>query len=269
MTSIAKTVSLTVLLLLPLSLQADAIYRYAVQLPDTEEAQVLNVSVGDGDIAITGYEDVDLIYRADEQQMVSIDHPSKSYLVLDMQTVRSLATTIEAALEKMKHVLDEANLPDEQRAAVEKQFRQQLGLADDDQPSVFEIRDSKRHGDANGIACRWWEVFEDQKLIREVCSASPSDLPDGEQSFEVMMGLARLQAEIFDELATAAPVEVPDNPFAMMKEMDGIPIISNGLNTRSLEGSMKLISAEKTSMADGTFRPPDGYQRQHLEPDSS
>lgn len=283
MTSTMIRVGLSALLLLvPLTLKADAVYRYAVQLPCIEEQDStddtnidaaplpcvpemhhMEVSIGQGDIAISGYEDADLIYRGDEQQLVAIDHVAKSFVVLDVQTVKSLAITLSAALTRIRAELE--TLPPDQRELIEQRLKQQFSLADDSEPAVFEIRNVDRRGEAGGIACDWWEVYENESLIREVCSAKPSDLPDGVDSLKAMIGLGRLQVTIFDELATSMPLEMPDNPFAMLEEMGGIPIISNGLNSRDQEGSMALAAADERSLPPEAFKPPADYARQDFD----
>lgn len=252
---------------LPTTGMAEAIYRYQVQLPGESALQNMDVSVGDNDLAIKGYQEGEMIYRGQEQQMVGIDHRDKTYFILDLQTVKSLATTVGAALQQMRQELQA--LPPEQREMIEQQMKQQFGITDGGEPETLELEKADRRGDAAGIGCDWWEVIEDGELIREVCSADPSDVPGGDQSLAIMKGLGKLQAEIYDEMSESVPIELPDNPFAMLEEMNGLPIITHGLNSHLQEGSMTLVSAEEASLPADTFRPPKDYKKQSLDPSAN
>lgn len=223
------------------------------------------------DSAAGGGQKTSAIYRGDRRSLLVLDHDQRRYMELDREMVEGLAGQLSAAMQQMEERL--AELPPEQRAAVQRMMEQQMpGLAAGSagaDAGPTEIRRTGRRDTVSGIPCAYVEAWRGGEKVRELCVAGWGDVTAGREALAVFEDMGDFFEEVLDTFAEAMPMgrgalPIPDNPFQDMSRLDGFPVVVRLFEDGEVARETVITRIEETAVDPASFEPPAGYQRQEM-----
>jgi hypothetical protein len=207
----------------------------------------------------------DMIFRGEKREMVVVDHDEKSFFVMDPDALRAIAGQLGGAMAQMQEALK--NVPEGQRAAVEKMMKERMPQAAPKRPAS-ELRKTSERSSQNGYPCVKYEVYRGGRKIREMWVTDWSNVEGGAEASDVFEDMA----DFFHEMMEALPNfggggGADDNVFEHLRDLNGFPVVTREFaEDGSLEGESSLRSASRRSIAPSEFEPPAGYKRQQMFP---
>lgn len=211
----------------------------------------------------------DMIFRGDRREMVVVDHDDKSYMVIDEEAIEQIAGQVSQVADQVAEALK--NVPEEQRAMVEKMMKQRMPQQAPKLPQT-EVRRTGERADKRGYPCVKYEVLVDGRRIRELWVTDWGNVEGGDEAEEAFGEMAKFFADMLDAFSSAAGGFGGFGPqdggiFADMKEIDGFPVVTSGFGEDgSLEDESGLRSAKRRTLDPAEFEPPSGYKRRSMLP---
>lgn len=207
----------------------------------------------------------DMIYRGDRREMVVVDHDERSFFVMDPEAMQAIAGQVGGAMGQMQEALK--NVPENQRAAVEKMMRERMPNAGPPPRPRSELRKTDERSTQNGYPCVKYEVYRDGRKLRELWVTDWSNVEGGRETsktFEEMGEFFHEMMEAMPNLGGGGPGP-DDSAFEHMKELGGFPVVTREFaEDGSLEGESALRSANRRTIDPDEFEPPAGYKRQEI-----
>ena len=215
----------------------------------------------------------DMIYRGDRREMVVVDHNEKSYIVMDEQAVQEIAGQVSSAMSQVQEALK--NVPEDQRAMVEKMLKERMppgAAAEAPKRPKTELRKTNERAEKNGYPCVKYEVFRENRKLRELWVTNWSNVEGGEDA----VGAFEDMADFFEELLDSIPDfgqggdgAFDGGVFEHMRELDGFPVVTREFGEDgSLEDETSLRSSSRRTLDPADFEPPAGYKRRSMFPGS-
>lgn len=210
----------------------------------------------------------EMIFRGARNEMVIVNHDDKSYTVLDQEMLESIGNQIDSAMQEVKEAL--AEVPEDQRAMVEKMMKEQLGALgggeEDEEPRV-EVKRTSIRGEQGGYPCVKHEVWIAGKKQRELWVTDWDRIKGGKQAMDAFKGMAAFFEEMMTSFGAAGGFleDNFDNPFAQMDQLGGFPVLTRELDgDGGLESEATLRSATERDLDPSAFEPPKGYRRRSV-----
>ena len=122
---------LPLLILLTQPALGNTVYEFDVDdQSGSEQTSTVTAFVADGNLKLEINDErkndhSEMIFHAARKEMVVVNHDDKSYMVLDQETLEAIGGQIDSAMREVKEAL--AEVPEDQRAMVEKMMQEQLG----------------------------------------------------------------------------------------------------------------------------------------------
>ncbi len=203
----------------------------------------------------------DMIFRGDRREIMVVDHKKRTYLVMDAETIERLGQVDSQIQEALK------NVPEGQRAMVEKMMRQRMPKQPPKRPQS-ELRRTSERATHNGYPCVKYEVLQSGRKIRELWVTDWSNVEGGSNvagAFEEMADFFREMMDAMPNAGGLAASGIDQNVFEHQKELDGFPVVTRDLNDDgTLERETVLRSAKRQRIDPDAFEPPSGYKRQKM-----
>lgn len=220
------------------------------------EAKSLKMGIAAGERGQPGT----LLYRADRREMVVVDHDDKSYMVIDEETVRQLGNQLN---DQMAEALK--NVPEEQRAMVEKMMQERMPPQPLQQP-LSEVRKTGERGNHVGYPCVKYEVLRDGRKVSEMWVTDWSNIEGGREAAAVFLEMAEFMSDMLSALPMGGPHGgFGHSVFAQMKEFDGFPVVTRNFgDDGALDTDSILRSAQSRTLDPAEFEPPAGYKRRAM-----
>lgn len=204
-----------------------------------------------------------VLFRGDRHEMVVVDHDQKSYMVIDQETMRKIGEQASAANAQIAEALK--NIPEEQRAAVEKMMKERMPQQERTRPTI-DVRKTGERGTKNGYPCVKYEVLRDGRKMRELWVTDWNQIEGGSEVAGAFREMAELMKKMRDAIpATGAPGGFDDAIMLQMNELPGFPVVTRDFDeTGSLESESSLRSSRRQSLDPDEFEPPAGYKRRSM-----
>jgi hypothetical protein len=267
-----RTLFVITLALLATTSFAGVVYEIENRQMATETVQTSSIAVEGSNlkIAVDSGEETgegEMIFRGEKREMIVVNHKERTYMVLDEDTMNQLAEQMKkasAALAEMEKAL--ANVPESQRAQVEKMMRSRL--PDMNEPAVpTELRKTGDQDTMKGYPCERYEILRDGVVLRELWVTDWSNVEGGEDTAAAFQAMADFFKQMIESMpkfgqmgqatATAA--------FEHMREINGFPVLTRELaDDGSLESIAALTAAEAADLDDSEFEPNPKYKRQKI-----
>jgi len=201
-----------------------------------------------------------MVYLGGSRKMISIDHKKKRYFEIDKEMIEGVMGQMSQAMKQLEQQLQ--NLPPEQRARMEKMFKQRMGGAiETPEYAVSPLGGSQT---VNGYSCKLYQVTEDGSKVREVCATAWGEVPGSQEAAAVMKDMANFAQDLVSAAQKAVPMGMAGagNPVAHLDQIDGFPVATREFNNGQLAAESTLKSASIETVAASEFQPPAGYKRQ-------
>lgn len=269
-----QTLTLASLLLLaPPLLLADVVYEMDTKVAATSATSRNTIEIGGGNMRMDFAEqdrNGSMIFRGDRRSLLILDHDSKTWFELDQATMEQLGATMNDAMKQMEEALK--NVPESQRAMVEKMMKEQMGgqmpTAPEREPLEFSEGGS---GSVAGYGCREVQVSRGGRRLRDVCVTDWGSIEGGDEAATVMKSMSEFLEELVDTLAGSGPFarmfEMNRGAFEGLQQLNGLPISAVEYDEQGeVERESTLVSATARSVGADRFDPPDGYKKQEMRP---
>jgi len=219
-----------------------------------------------------------LIFRGDLRRMIAVDHPDRTYVVVDPASVEALAGQLAAAqLEVERKIMQ---LPPEQRGVV-------VGLLRDRretpvQRGEVEFRTLGEPTEEHGYPVVGYDLLYSGRKVHELWVTGWGNLPGGDGPIAVFReaaGLYRQLADLVAEAAAKAPdVDFEDADFLRLDRrlpldgfhrIKGFPVLVRSFGSgdgAAAERRTVLRSVTEEPIDDDGFAPPEGYRPRAMGP---
>ena len=210
----------------------------------------------------------EMIFRGEKREMVFVDHDKKEFMVMDQEMVKSMSAQINQAMSEMEKALE--NVPEEQRAMVEKMMKQRMPAAAKAERPTSEIKNTGESATKNGYPCVKYEVWNGGARISEMWVTDWKNIEGGDEVVRAFQQMSEFFREWMDSLSEAAGkmgglgMNPGDNPFEHMKDMNGFPVVAQQFEGDTVKSASSLLSAKRQAIDAGTFDPPSGYKQKNM-----
>jgi hypothetical protein len=151
------------------------------------------------------------------------------------------------------------HLPDDQG----RMFERLIGVQENSKlgpKKVVRIVESPDNDEVGAFTCRWRNIERGDVRVGEICLASWQDVGIGPQDLEVFRQLANFQRELMGAQAMTPLEIVPNQPFDLLVQFDGIPMHFRNLRNGTLQSEIRVTGAQKLELAGELFGPPADYR---------
>jgi hypothetical protein len=207
----------------------------------------------------------EMIFRSDSNEMLFIDHSSKSYMVMDEATIKQLASQLGAAMSQMQEAMK--NMPPEQRAAMEEMMKGRgMGAAMAGAAAPTELRRTAERADHSGYPAVKYEVLREGRVIRTMWITEWNNISGFAEARPAFERMAAFMQEMMKGLAqTGFGAELDMNMYEHMREANGYPVLTVELGeTGQPETETRLLSVTEQTIPASAFEPPAGYTRRTM-----
>ena len=286
MKRIATFAALAALIVLATPLVAGVVYEIEVTDHDSPspEPETMTTSVEGRNLAMEvppgdrgGRGGAKVIYRGDRKEMIVVDHDDRSYTVIDeamFEQIGGMAAQASAAIEEAL-----ANVPEDQRAAIEEMMKERMpdvaaGAASGASPGTgapaTELRSTGERGTQAGYPCVKYVVVRGGETVRELWVTDWSNVEGGAEAAEAFGAMTdfvdEMTAAFSSAAGGAAPPGIGDHVLEHLKEMNGFPVVVREYEGGELEEESTLRSATRRTLDPADFEPPAGYKRRSMGP---
>jgi hypothetical protein len=217
--------------------------------------------------SVSSSESGGMIYNAERQEMIAIDHGAQEYYVIDQAMMNQMASQVSEAMKQMQEAL--AAMPPEQRALAEQMMKQQMPQPQVEAGVPVELKKTGKSDSLAGYDCDYYDVMQEGRRIREICMTGWDDIEEGREVAAAMMELAGFFESMRKAFAGAGGMGVMDRQqemFTYMRDLNGYPILARDYDaTGALKTESKLRSAGHVDLSAALFEPPESYRQQALQ----
>jgi hypothetical protein len=207
-----------------------------------------------------------ILFLASEQRMLSIDHTHQWYGEMNPVLLQAVKAQLADALKEVERQL--AQIPDEQRAAVEARIREQLSPSGQALPEreIQRTEDKRQLGTYPVVR---YVVLEDGEKVRDIWVTEWSNVPEGEelrQGFEAMEGFVRQMVTTLAELPRMESLiqRMGDNMLKELTSLPGLPVLSVGYENGQAVKELAVTAVKKTTVAPEELAPPADYSSRNM-----
>ncbi|MGD9252722.1 MAG: DUF4412 domain-containing protein [Holophagae bacterium] len=266
------TLFVVMLVLLTTPSFAGVVYEIENRNMSTETMQTSSIAVEGSNLKMVidsgeGKDEGEMIFRGEKREMIVVNHNERSYMVLDEDTMNQLAEQMKqasAALAEMEKAL--ANVPESQRAQVEKMMRSRLpNMSEPVVPT--ELRKTGDEDTMKGYPCMRYEILRDGVVIRELWVTDWSNVEGGEDTSAAFQAMADFVQQMIESLPQFGQMgqSSASAAFEHMRGINGFPVLTREFaDDGSLESIAALTAVEQTDLSAADFEPDPRYKRQEI-----
>ncbi len=208
-----------------------------------------------------------VIYRGDRGdggEVVIVDDDSRSYQVMDKETMGRIAGQVSSAMAEVEKALKD--VPEAQREMVEQMLKKQkmaAGTAERKGRPKTEIRNTGQRADKAGYPCVKYDVYRDGRKVRELWVTDWSNIDGGQEAAEAFREMGSFFEEMLDslgELPGGAGSMAEVSPYEEMNFEAGFPVVSTSFDEGGgIDEESTLRSSSRRTLDPAEFEPPAGY----------
>jgi hypothetical protein len=234
--------------------QADSTLIYASETPPGSETII---QVKDGDV-LMGDRASKMLFLGGKQQVVLIDHPTRTYMVLDEDSVKRLEQQIGAAQQQMSAMVEQMeNMTEEQRAQAQQMMESYM-RSSEAKTRVKTTVKKKGEDRVAGVSCTTLTILVNDKPSSEVCVARAGVLSLDTQDYHSMANATDTVRRFMQRVSGQSDNDTVSMNLRVMK---GIPVRMIDL----VDGDISILKSRSSADLDaGVFRVPDGYTKRDM-----
>lgn len=249
-------------LLVPVLAQADMTLKYANEARPGEET-IIQVKGRD---VLMGDQSSKMLFQEGKQEVVIIDHESRTFMVMDEQTADRLGQQMGAAQPQMNATMQQMqeqmrqqmqNMSEAERAQMQQFMRSQMQPGMAKAPVKTTVREQGQDTIA-GVTCTKLMVLVNDKPSGDVCVARAGVLGLETKDYNTLVGATDTVRKFMEQMSGNN-----DNDAVTMnlRAMKGIPVRMRDLVDG---GTTTLMSRSSAELDSANFRVPDGYRKRDL-----
>lgn len=188
----------------------------------------------------------DILYHADRQILLVIDHRQRNYMQIDNKTIDEVAVLVESVsgvVESQQGVLSD--------------LLGTLGVSGE-KKKIAKMSKTSQQLNINGYSCQLYQAHMDKQLESEICVAENSALKMSSEDFDTMRGFLDFGNRMLlraGKLLTALGLTLPE---MNLGGTSGLPI---GMHSVKDKLKVRVTGVDKTAGAAIPFGFPAGYSR--------
>jgi hypothetical protein len=199
----------------------------------------------------------EVIFRADREVMLFVDHEDKTYRQIDRAAIDAFAAKMSAAMAQMKAQL--AGLPPEQRAMMEQNLGAMMPGATPKPAPKIEYRKTSETKSISGFDCTKYERVENGKVDEFLWVAPNAAIGFSADDQAVFGKMSEFTQKMLSAFGPGVSEEVGDE-FAAVSKLGGWPILTQSLGEDGkVEDETLVESIGHDKLADSLFEVPNGY----------
>jgi hypothetical protein len=192
-----------------------------------------------------------------------LDGAKKSYMAMDSAALERTMTAMNELMQRMQSQM--ANMPPEQRAAIENMMKQSGMGGAAAKPMVFDAVATGGNESVGGRGCKIWNLTRDTVPTSQVCVVSYATLPGKDE----VQALAKKMGSMFEKLPPALRGQYSGNPLQQVNgvtsKINGVPFITRTYANGMLENKeTKIKTWKEQAVAPSAFDIPSDYMKQEL-----
>jgi hypothetical protein len=194
--------------------------------------------------------------------LYTVQPKSRSYRVMDQAQMDQMGTRLASARKQMEGKM--ASMPPEQRAMVEKMLANMDGGAAGAaaQGPKRVLKNTGRTETVAGIKCSVWEVSYNGKKDEELCAASASALPGGDDVTKTLREVGEMMKGFVQGMGGGKGNKAA-SAWRDMETLKGYPILSRDFSADGkVTSETRLTLAKSQSVPAAQFEVPAGFQEQ-------
>ncbi len=200
-----------------------------------------------------------MIFRGD--RMLTIDHRERSYMEIDETTMQEISGKLNEAMKQMREQM--ANMPAEQRAMMERMMKGRMPAGMDPIEIRVEAGANQRVGD---YSCRMYSIYLNEDKSQELCAAPLNQVGAASEAWDAFQAMARFSQKMMDSFRQGPLAQMMNsNPFAMLDEIDGFPVLTRSFDKGAASEESRLNSIVRTALDPAVFEPPSGYRKKSMQ----
>lgn len=245
-------------LLIPGLSQADTTLTYGSEAQSGSETII---QVKDGDV-LMGDQDSKMLFKNGKQEIVMIDHRTKTFMVMDDATAKRLEQQMSAAQQQMSAVMQQMqkqmeNMTAEQRAQMQQMMASQMPSAMTKTPMKTTVQQQGEDTVA-GVTCTKLMVLVNGKPSGDVCVARAGVLGLETKDYDSMVSATDAVRNIMEQVTG---MNESDTVSMNLRAMKGIPVRMRDM----VDGDVSILKSRSSADLDaGLFRVPNGYQKRDM-----
>jgi hypothetical protein len=219
------------------------------------------IQVKDGDV-LMGDRNSKMLVKNGKQEIVIIDHPSKSFMVMDEAAAKRMEQQVSAAKQQMSAMMQQMqkqmeNMSEEQRAQMQALMGSRMPSAMASTPVKTTV---KKQGEETvaGVTCTKLLVLVNDKPSGDVCVARAGVLGLENKDYDSMVHATDAVRKIMTQVTG---MQNNDTVSMDLRAMKGIPVRMRDL----VDGDISVLKSRSSAELDaGIFRVPEGYQKRDM-----
>lgn len=245
-------------LLMPGLCHADSTLTYG---SDAGSGSETTIQVKDGDV-LMGDRQSKLLFKKGKQEIVVIDHQSKTFMVIDEAMANQMEQQINAAQQQMSAAMQQMqkqmeNMSEADRAKLQQLMGNRMPAGMAKAPVETTVK-QKGEDTVAGVTCMKLLVLVNNKPSGEVCVARAGVLGLETKDYDSMVDATDTVRKIMERVTGKN-----DNDAVSMnlRAMKGIPVRMRDL----MDGDISILTSRSSAELNaGLFRVPDGYQKRNV-----
>lgn len=216
-----------------------------------KESSIMHLSDGVVKMSSTeGNSKTDVIFRNGQTEFTVIMHDEKKYMTFGAKEIEMLSD-VSAMMDKMIEK-QMANVPEAQRA----QMREMMaGMIKSKMPKQAPVPEYRKTGDAldvNGYNCDVVEKITKGKNTDDFCVAEFGELGVSKAEYQAIRGMMKVAEKLASQFGNDTSMN-----FEQIGQVLPVQYDMNGVKA-------SLVNVSHGSLPAGTFKVPEGYQKQSL-----
>lgn len=206
------------------------------------------------------------IFKGGENLVWFVDEEKETYTEVDEELIANL----KSYLEKMRKRLEQ--LPAAQRQMAKSMMQQQMdrlkvSLEEEENDLEYNLTDQKK--DINDYPCRELEILKDSVKTGDIWFTDWDNIEYQQElksAYTAMLEFLNSVRSIVDESLLNNYGQMPFVRCDVSEEMEGMPVSAIHYDDNgNVVNKSRLQKIEAVDLADDTFLPPEGYEREKPE----
>lgn len=207
----------------------------------------------------------DMIFRGASQEMLAVDHDSRTYVLLDSTSIGQIGEQLSVLEAQLQEMLKD--VPPEQRAAVEEMLADQMPQPGDAEPDI-ELRETGQTGEQNGYPAVKYQLYRDGRLEKDFWITDWENIEGGREAAGAFESLAVFIKGLQDAMPDfAKSPAVGSHAYEHLDELDGFPIVTiDYADDGTVLGENRFTGSRIAAVDADEFEPPADYAEQSIAP---
>jgi len=245
-------------LLLPALALADTTLQYASST-DPDHATIIQVR--DGDV-LMGDKRSKMLFKDGKQELVIIDHRSKSFMIFDEETAKRLEQQMGAVQQQMNAAMAQMeeqmkNMSEEEKAKIRQMMGNRMPMGGARKPPQTTVKHQGTETVA-GVTCTQMQVLVNDKPTGDVCVATAGVLSVDTKDYDAMVKATDTITKIMERMSG----KIDNDAVSMnLRAMKGIPVRMRDL----VDGDVSTLESRSSADLDpAIFQVPAGYHKRDM-----